>query len=1284
MAVGSGAVELGVGYVSVIPSAKGFQKELDKQLAGASAGAAGAGEKVGKSMSSGMSKALKVGGAAAGAAAVAGIGVAITKGFGRLNQIDQARAKLSGLGHEAGNVEKIMDSALTAVKGTAFGMGDAATVAAATVAAGVKPGQELERTLKLMGDAATIAGTDMATMGSIVNKVATSDMMQMDVANQLMDAGIPILQMVADEMGVTAGEARKLASEGKVSFETFQNALDAGLGGAALKSGETLQGSLNNLMASVGRLGEAMLKPFLGEGKGLISSLTGLTDMLTNKVGPAMEGFIKVMGDAYSWLKRNQDWLGPLAVGLGTVAAGFALVALQQKIVVAGGFVKWLTTMITSTKIATGVTAAWNAVMAANPIALVVIAVAALAAGLTYFFTKTETGQRVWSNFMAALEPAKKLFGDLIDFGKMIVDILFKGDFNGNAPFGIEEDSGVVNFLFTLRDTVISVWNAIKSAFTAAGSVIQGIFTAWKVAIGVVLTAALLLWEGIKAYWTMIGNIIVWAWDTLIAPTFDLLKSGLDAVGAFFSWVWTGVIQPVWNALGAGIRWVYDAVIFPAWEAMKAALGAVGAFFQWVWNSVISPAWTALGAGINFVWLNVINPTWEALKAALGVVGTFFQNTWNNVIKPAWDALGKGIQWVADNVVHPVFDGLKRGLDLVKSAFRTAVDIIGTIWNEIKEKAAAPIRFVIDTVYNNGIVSVWNKVAGWVGLDDKKLEPMKINFASGGVLPGYTPGRDPYTFIEPSTGMQIGLSGGEAILRPEATRALGTDRVDSINAAARMGGVSGVRRELGNFAGGGVIGSISGLVNKYFPGMSITSTLRPGDPGHHGSGNAVDFSNGTDTTPQMQAAARFFHDNYAPGLYELIHWPLNGWQNIKNGSPLNYGDPTNSQHRNHVHVAAPSPLGPPGSDIVPIQSGSAGTGGGVLRRLAEGVFSQIIDPLLAKIPSGGGLWGEMPRGFADKTVGIFKDFVMSKLPGGGSSANGDWVGSPGVEQFRPLVEKLLKEKGQPLSLVGSVLRRMNQESGGDPNAINLWDSNAAAGIPSKGLMQTIDPTFQAFKDPGFDNIWDPEANLRASMNYAMSKYGGLAAAYDRPGGYHNGGLAPAGEGWLPKTALEPEFVLNPAMTEAFIDWMRGTPQGESAAALAKELASAFADLVASLQPMAELVASEIGKMSATFESTWRDGMLEDAAGVFGLGQVGGVVGAAMDVASDPEVVKAREAWDANQGAWLNKMVAEQVDRVEQFVNGGATYNVYANDLDEAMKRLRLREAQRAQTYMGAR
>lgn len=98
-------------------------------------------------------------------------------------------------------------------------------------------------------------------------------------------------------------------------------------------------------------------------------------------------------------------------------------------------------------------------------------------------------------------------------------------------------------------------------------------------------------------------------------------------------------------------------------------------------------------------------------------------------------------------------------------------------------------------------------------------------FAKGGVLPGYTPGRDVHTFTSP-TGGTLGLSGGEAVMRPEWTRAVGTQNVNKLNQAARTGGVGGVKRELANgvgryglggegafFAGGGIISqnSVSGV-----------------------------------------------------------------------------------------------------------------------------------------------------------------------------------------------------------------------------------------------------------------------------------------------------------------------------------------------------------------------------------------------------------------------------------------------------------------------------------------
>ncbi|UGT60368.1 transglycosylase SLT domain-containing protein [Nocardia asteroides] len=74
----------------------------------------------------------------------------------------------------------------------------------------------------------------------------------------------------------------------------------------------------------------------------------------------------------------------------------------------------------------------------------------------------------------------------------------------------------------------------------------------------------------------------------------------------------------------------------------------------------------------------------------------------------------------------------------------------------------------------------------------------------------------------------------------------------------------------------------------------------------------------------------------------------------------------------------------------------------------------------------------------------------------------------------------------------SIHRNIMRESTGNPRAINLYDSNAAAGIPSKGLLQVIDPTFAKFHVPGtpFD-VWDPVANIVAACNYAAHTYGSM-------------------------------------------------------------------------------------------------------------------------------------------------------------------------------------------------
>ncbi|GGJ52588.1 transglycosylase SLT domain-containing protein [Streptomyces brasiliensis] len=86
---------------------------------------------------------------------------------------------------------------------------------------------------------------------------------------------------------------------------------------------------------------------------------------------------------------------------------------------------------------------------------------------------------------------------------------------------------------------------------------------------------------------------------------------------------------------------------------------------------------------------------------------------------------------------------------------------------------------------------------------------------------------------------------------------------------------------------------------------------------------------------------------------------------------------------------------------------------------------------------------------------------------------------------------IMAEKKIPGTYNG-IYRNIIRESSGNPRAINLWDSNAAKGIPSKGLLQVIDPTFKAYHVDGtsFD-VYDPVANITAACNYAAARYGSI-------------------------------------------------------------------------------------------------------------------------------------------------------------------------------------------------
>lgn len=134
----------------------------------------------------------------------------------------------------------------------------------------------------------------------------------------------------------------------------------------------------------------------------------------------------------------------------------------------------------------------------------------------------------------------------------------------------------------------------------------------------------------------------------------------------------------------------------------------------------------------------------------------------------------------------------------------------------------------------------------------------------------------------------------------------------------------------------------------------------------------------------------------------------------------------------------------------------------------------------------------------DSVVGFVKGIFDTQ-------SNVNYNPSAGVEQWRTLATRALQMTGQYSEAnLQRLLYQMQTESGGNPNAINNWDINAINGTPSKGLMQVIGPTFRAYAMPGYDkNIYDPLSNMLASIRYAVSRYGSLAAAY-RGVGYEDG------------------------------------------------------------------------------------------------------------------------------------------------------------------------------------
>jgi phage-related protein len=279
------------------------------------------------------------------------------------------------------------------------------------------------------------------------------------------------------------------------------------------------------------------------------------------------------------------------------------------------------------------------------------------------------------------------------------------------------------------------------------------------------------------------------------------LVIGFQALGTAAMWLWHNVLAPAFTTIATIARIMAAIILFVVIAPMVLAFNHLKSVVLAVWHGVFVPAWHGISAAVSYAWTNVIRPTFQAIVRFLdATLGPVIRWLWHNVVGPAWNGIKSVISTVWNTGIRPVFNAVKTAVGLVAHAFDVAASAIKTAWNKIKGYASAPIRFIVETVYNKGVVGMWNQVMGWLHLGSVvgTLRPYHVpGLAAGGELSAAQP-------IQPMrTNGPVAIVGEGNPAYPEYV--IPTDPKHRGRATALWASAGG---DLQMLAGGGILGGL--------------------------------------------------------------------------------------------------------------------------------------------------------------------------------------------------------------------------------------------------------------------------------------------------------------------------------------------------------------------------------------------------------------------------------------------------------------------------------------------
>jgi tape measure domain-containing protein len=661
-----------------------------------------------------------------------------------------------------------------------------------------------------------------------------------------------------------------------------------------------------------------------------------------------------------------------------------------------------------------------------------------------------------------------KPFRDAVDEAFSFIKKLFTGDLGWEKAIGKALD-GIIK---TVQKWASNLGKAVETAFKTVSKFFTGKLD-WEKAIGKALDGIIKTVQNWgktigKAFETVvktignvfkgIGTAIMYAFILPVGIAAMILKPLVEPLKKAFNTLVKDV-QNIWNGLVNWLKPIFTAVI-NAWEK---AWDGISDFFTTLWEgikSIITNAITAISKTVSTI-LGTIRSVWETVW---GAIKDFFETIWN------------GMKAVFDPIIEAISNAISTALSTIQGIWETVwgaiKDFFGSVWDGMKAIFEPIISGISSTISStlDTISNVWNTM--WNGLKD----------AFGGIWDGIK---------------QAAADGMNAVI---GVINAGVDAIDGVwkfftgheTSIHHLGKVS--------FEQGGTVKRHLSVINDAadedwkelleFPDGTLGMSQQRNWTGYLPEGTKV--HNGKETKAIMsRAGIRHYADGGIIGSLEnaaesVIDWGKGSIENI--GSWL--GDKFTGIMKFLAHPLenTKSLIEGAAKKVMPTISGFAD--------LASGTIGKIVEPA--------GEW--VKKNLEDE---------LSKMI--------DAMGAGGAmpaEAYGPMIRAAAAYMHQDINdfNVDMIERIIGNESGGNPAAINLWDSNAMAGTPSKGILQFIDPTFNNYAMPGHTNIWNPMDQLIALFNDATwrgdmgmgynGKYGewtGNASGPSGPRMYGNGG-----------------------------------------------------------------------------------------------------------------------------------------------------------------------------------